>query len=115
MGVTAAQANKRPKRNRQTISDKDLPFRNMAISHRVTEDVEKATWKYSGGNKNTSTGKYEMIITAAARAIDISLGSKPLLNSIHKPAVTALLEIEAGLVGKDYLRQFNNPIHVKKH
>ena len=114
MGITMSQVHKKPKRNRQKVSDIDLPYRKMPISRPLVEDVEKATWKYCGGDKNTSSGKYEMIVVASMRSIDIALGAKPLLETDHKPAVTALLEIEAGLVGKDYLRQFNNPVPAKR-
>lgn len=49
--------------------------------------------------------RYEMILTASIRAREIKRGSKPLVPTTSSPIVTALLEIEAGLLTSDYLYQ----------
>lgn len=48
-------------------------------------------------------GKYDLILIAARRARELNRGWKPLLRSTNGPVVTALREIEAGLIGRDYL------------
>jgi DNA-directed RNA polymerase subunit K/omega len=83
----------------------DLPYKRTISARPVIEDVEKATNKFSGGDKNSSTGKYEMILVASARGRDLARGAKPLVAGNYKPAVMALLEIEAGFVGKDYVSE----------
>lgn len=83
----------------------ELPYKKTISSKTIVEDVEKATNRFSGGTNNTSTGKYEMIIVASLRGRDLLRGATPMVDSDHKPTVTALLEIEAGFVGKNYVSQ----------
>ena len=47
--------------------------------------------------------RYDLVLVAARRARELSRGDAALVRSQHSPVVTALLEIEAGLVGIDYL------------
>lgn len=47
--------------------------------------------------------RYEMIITASARARELKRGAKPLVHSNSSPIVTALKEIEAGMIDRTYL------------
>lgn len=49
--------------------------------------------------------KFDMILIAAARAREISKGSAPKVLSKNKPIVSALREIEAGVIGREYLRK----------
>ena len=48
---------------------------------------------------------YDVILIAAARAREINQGSKAMVVGRNGPVVTALKEIEAGLVGRDYLNK----------
>lgn len=72
----------------------ELPYRKTLSTTPVAEDVALAT-KTFGGNC------YDMIICASLRAYEISKGSPPLIKEAHKPTVTALLEIQRGLIGRD--------------
>ena len=47
--------------------------------------------------------RYDLVLVGARRMRELSRGDLPLVPSRHSPAVTALLEIEAGKVTKDYL------------
>jgi len=47
--------------------------------------------------------KYEMILMAAARARELERGAKPMVEGDNKLCVTAMKEIAAGLVGREYL------------
>jgi DNA-directed RNA polymerase subunit omega len=47
--------------------------------------------------------RYNLVLIAARRARELSRGDTALVRSQHSPMVTALLEIEAGQVGIDYL------------
>ena len=47
--------------------------------------------------------RYNLVLVAARRARELSRGDTALVRSQHSPMVTALLEIEAGQVGIDYL------------
>ena len=62
---------------------------------RITSDVAAAAI----GNR------YEMVLVAARRARELSRGDMPkiTLKFPHSAGVTALLEIEAGKIGKDYI------------
>lgn len=73
----------------------ETPHRKTLSALPVAEDIALATQMF-GGNC------YEMIIFAAQRAREIKGGSKPLINEVHKPTVTAVLEIQRGLINRDY-------------
>ncbi len=47
--------------------------------------------------------RYDLVLVGARRMRELSRGDLPRVPSRHSPAVTALLEIEAGQVTKDYL------------
>ena len=48
-------------------------------------------------------GRFDLIILAAQRAREIKRGSAKLVPSPNGAIVSALQEVEAGLVGKEYL------------
>jgi DNA-directed RNA polymerase subunit K/omega len=72
----------------------EAPYKKNMSSLPVAEDVMLAT-KMFGGNC------YDMIICASLRAYEISRGSPPLISEQHKPTVTAVLEIQRGLITRD--------------
>ena len=47
--------------------------------------------------------RYALILVGARRMRELGRGDRPRINSVHSPAVTAMLEIEQGKVGIDYL------------
>ena len=49
--------------------------------------------------------RYELVLAGARRMRELSRGDLPKidLKFPHSPAVTALLEIEAGKIGRDYI------------
>ena len=51
--------------------------------------------------------RFEMVLIAAARVRELKRGHKSKLDKPTKagPTVTALMEIEQGLVGREYLKQ----------
>lgn len=51
-------------------------------------------------------GQFELIMLAAKRGKDLQRGAKPLTENLgNSEAVTALHEIEEGLIGPDYMNQ----------
>ena len=50
----------------------------------------------------------DLVLIASRRAREISRGDLPRLPGTGYPISTALLEIEAGLVGRDYLYKQQN-------
>lgn len=52
--------------------------------------------------------RYDLVLVAARRARELNRGWRPLVKSDHDPVVTALLEVEAGLIGRDYLMRPQN-------
>jgi DNA-directed RNA polymerase subunit omega len=53
-------------------------------------------------------GKYDLVLVAARRARELNRGWRPLIKSTNGVVVTALREIEAGLIGRDYLLKPQN-------
>jgi DNA-directed RNA polymerase subunit omega len=50
--------------------------------------------------------KFDMVLIAAARARELRRGKRSLLiEDTSTPTVTALQEIENGLIGREYLRK----------
>lgn len=47
--------------------------------------------------------KYDLVLIAARRARELKRGWRPLVQCNNDVLVTALREIEAGLIGRDYL------------
>jgi len=53
--------------------------------------------------------RYDMVLIASLRARELKKGYLPKVICENGPQVTALREIEAGLIGRDYLKK----VHVK--
>jgi DNA-directed RNA polymerase subunit omega len=47
--------------------------------------------------------RYDLVLVGARRVRELNNGSMPKVASKHSPIVTAMLEIEAGKVTRDYL------------
>jgi len=52
--------------------------------------------------------KYDLVLIAARRARELNRGWRPMVRCNNGIVVTALREIEAGLIGRDYLRKPQN-------
>lgn len=48
-------------------------------------------------------GQYNLVLIAARRARELKRGWRPLIQCDNDIPVTALREIEAGLIGREYL------------
>ena len=76
-----------------------MPYRRNPESTPVAEDTAKAEQMF--GNR------YDMILMAAQRAYDLLKGVEPMVQGKkHSAIVTAMLEVEAGKVTKDYVPKF---------
>lgn len=53
-------------------------------------------------------GRYDLVLVASRRARELNRGWKSLMPTTNGPVVTALREIEAGLIGRDYLYKPQN-------
>jgi len=58
--------------------------------------------------------KFDMVLIAAARARELKRGYAKQVNTNNGPIVTALQEIEAGFVGRDYLKKVRTPLTKNK-
>lgn len=54
---------------------------------------------------NKVGNRYDLILIASIRARELSRGHRPKFKSKSGNCLTALEEIEQGLVGKDYLKR----------
>jgi DNA-directed RNA polymerase subunit omega len=52
--------------------------------------------------------KYDLVLIASRRARELGRGWAPLVKTDNSIGVTALREIEAGLIGRDYLAKPQN-------
>jgi len=57
---------------------------------------------------NKIGNKYDMILIAAARARELKRGYVSTLGDRNRPIVTAIREIEQGIIGREYLRKLRN-------
>ena len=53
-------------------------------------------------------GRYDLILIGARRARELNRGWRSKLDLRNGPVITALREIEAGLIGRDYLLKPQN-------
>jgi DNA-directed RNA polymerase omega subunit len=70
---------------------KTAPLTNTLNNDKCVEMV--------GGNR------FNLVLIASMRTRELVRGHKPLVNTPNGPIVTALQEIEAGLVTRDYLKR----------
>jgi DNA-directed RNA polymerase subunit omega len=49
--------------------------------------------------------RFDLVLIASARVRELKRGHQPKLLTKAGPTVTALQEIEAGLIGRDYLKR----------
>lgn len=53
-------------------------------------------------------GRYDLILIASRRTRELNRGWRPLVECENNAGVTALREIEAGLIGREYLLKPQN-------
>ncbi len=49
--------------------------------------------------------RFDLILIASVRVRELTKGHKPKLKTNNQHGVTALMEIEQGLIGRDYLKR----------
>lgn len=49
--------------------------------------------------------RFDMVLIASARVRELHRGHKPKVTTHSKPVVAALEEIQAGHIGRDYLKK----------
>ena len=54
---------------------------------------------------NAVGNRYDLVLIASARTRELMTGHRPKLSTTNGPVVTALREIEEGLVGREYLKR----------
>lgn len=54
---------------------------------------------------NAIGNRYDMVLIAAIRNRELNKGFRPKLQSQHSNHITALMEIEEGLISRDYLKK----------
>lgn len=52
--------------------------------------------------------RYDLVLIASQRARELKRGFKPKVKTENGPYITALSEIEEGLVGRDYLKRISS-------
>lgn len=59
----------------------------------------------SGAAVEALGNRYDLVLVAAHRARELRRGHAPKIITKYGPAITAILEIEEGLIGNDYLHR----------
>ena len=54
---------------------------------------------------NQVGNRYDLILIAAQRVRELKSGYRPKISTKHGPMLTALTEIEEGLIGRDHLKR----------
>lgn len=59
--------------------------------------------------------RFDLVLIAAIRARELKRGHMPLVTCNNGVNVTALREIEAGKIGRDYLEKLRKPAKKSEH
>ena len=59
--------------------------------------------------------RFDLVLIAAIRSRELKRGHMPLVPSKNGPNVTALREIEAGKIGREYLEKLRKPPKKSEH
>lgn len=71
---------------------------------KIEHDVRGRTAGLTSGHAVEALGnRYDLVLVAAQRARELRRGHAPKIITKYGPTITAILEIEEGLVGNDYL------------
>ena len=77
----------------------------MDFLHKKQTESDRLLGISSEAAVNAVKNRYDLVLIASRRARELSRGDAPRLVSRRGPVVTALTEIEEGLVGREYLRK----------
>lgn len=80
---------------RETVTATD--FLRKKINTDTTAGITSQAAVEAVGNR------YDLVLIASQRVRELNSGHRPRLNSNHGSLITAMREIEEGLVGRDYL------------
>jgi DNA-directed RNA polymerase subunit omega len=70
------------------------------------EDMTESRARYTSEEAANMVGnRFDLVLIAAQRVRELKRGHRSTLNTKAGPTVTALQEIEAGLVGREYLKR----------
>ena len=95
----------RRKKSKGSAAGAALAYKSQPEIRPVAEDTEKAERVFGSGDDG---GRYNMILLASIRAYDLIRGDAPMIpDKGHTPIVTAMLEVEAGMLKKGYVKKFS--------
>ena len=75
----------------------------MEFLHKHQSEADRQLGLSCEAAVNAVGNRYDLILIASRRARELSRGAQPRLTSRRGPVVTALTEIEAGKVSRNYL------------
>lgn len=72
----------------------------------MKENMTESRARYSSEEAVQAIGnRFDLVLIAAQRVRELKRGHRSTLNTKEGPIVTALQEVEAGLVGREYLKR----------
>lgn len=76
---------------------------------KIKHDVSGRTAGLTSEHAVESLGnRYDLVLVASQRARELRRGHAPKIVTKYGAMVTAILEIEEGLIGNDYLHRLSN-------
>ena len=66
-------------------------------------DIDRTAGLTSQAAVEAAGNRYDLVLIAAQRMRELARGANPRVETRHGHGVTAMLEIEQGKVGRDYL------------
>ena len=82
------------------------PISRSKVLQQQKDDMTESRARYTSEEAALMVGnRFDLVLIAAQRVRELKRGHRSTLNTKAGPMVTALEEIEAGLVGREYLKR----------
>ena len=82
------------------------PVSRSIVLQQQKDDMTESRARYTSEEAALMVGnRFDLVLIASERVRELKNGHRSLLNTKAGPVVTALQEIEAGHVGRDYLKR----------
>jgi DNA-directed RNA polymerase omega subunit len=83
--------------------DSRYPLQSLTTTK---EDMSESRVRYTSEDAVSMVGnRFDLVLIASQRVRELKRGHRSTLNTKAGPVVTALQEVEAGLVGREYLKR----------
>ena len=82
------------------------PVSRSKVLQQQKDDMTESRARYTSEEAALMVGsRFDLVLIASQRVRELKRGHRSTLNTKEGPIVTALMEIEQGLVGREYLKR----------